>query len=89
MKILSSIVLLIALSSCAGGWTEDDKKQQRNGCMEQARGQISEEMANKYCDCFLEELVTTYPVFNDFMDHIQSDTIERMKASCRHEIGLP
>jgi hypothetical protein len=45
-------------------------------------------MTNKYCDCFVEQMVTAYPVFNDVLEHYQSDTVERLKAHCRKEIGL-
>ena len=43
---------------------------------------------DKYCDCFVEQMVKTYPVFNDVMEHYQSDTVEKLKAHCRHEIGM-
>lgn len=89
MKKFHPILLCILLTSCAGGWTEDDKKKLRDDCVEQARSQISEEQTKKYCDCFVEQMVKTYPVFNDMMDHYQSDTVEKLKAHCRHEIGLP
>ena len=89
MKILTSLCLIIALSSCAGGWNEDDKKQLRAECVEQARTQISQAQTGKYCDCFVEQMVKTYPVFNDVMEHYKSDTVDALKAHCRHEIGLP
>jgi hypothetical protein len=89
MKILNSIILILALSGCAGGWTDEDKKTLRDGCVEQSRSQISEELTNKYCDCFVEQMVKTYPVFNDAMEHAVSDTVEQLKARCRKEIGLP
>jgi hypothetical protein len=89
MKLSFSLLLLLTLSACAGGWTDEDKKKLRDDCVEQTRTQISEEQTRKYCDCFVEQMVTTYPVFNDMMDHYKSDTVEKLKAHCRHEIGLP
>jgi hypothetical protein len=89
MKILIPLCFIIALSSCAGGWTEEDKKQLRDDCVWQAHTQISEAKTSKYCDCFVEQMVKTYPVFNDVTEHYQSDTVEQLKAHCRHEIGLP
>ena len=88
MKILLPIALIITLGSCAGGWTDDDKKQLRESCVTQARGQISEAQTEKYCNCFVEQMVTTFPVFNDAMAHAQSDTVEKLKARCRQEIGV-
>ena len=89
MRILLSLCLIITLGSCAGGWTEDDKKKLRSDCMEQADSQIGEDKANKYCDCFTEEMVKAYPVFNDMLEHYQSDTVEKLKEHCRHQLGLP
>ena len=89
MKPLLPLLCSIFLVSCAGGWTEDDKKKLHADCVEQAGRQISAEQTKKYCDCFVEQTVKTYPVFNDMMEHYQSDTVEQLKAHCRHEIGLP
>jgi hypothetical protein len=88
MKICLPILLCLLLTSCAGGWTEEDKKQLRNDCVEQAKTQISAENTAKYCDCFVEQMVKTYPVFNDVMEHYKSDSVEKLKAHCRHEIGM-
>lgn len=88
-KLLPFLCLTLLLCSCAGGWTEDDKKKMRDDCLQQSKGQIGEDKANKYCDCFVEQMVKTYPVFNDMMEHYQSDTVERLKAHCRGEIGMP
>lgn len=79
---------MLALSSCAGGWTESDKTQLRDDCVQQARTQISADKTSKYCDCFVEQMVKAYPVFNDVMEHYQSDTVEQLKAHCRKEIGM-
>jgi hypothetical protein len=80
---------MLCFCSCAGGWTEDDKKQLRADCVEQARNEISEAQTTRYCDCFVEQMVKTYPVFNDVMEHYRSDTVEKIKAHCRQEIGVP
>ncbi len=89
MKLPLLCIALLSLSSCAGGWTDDDKKQLRADCVSQAKTQISEANTAKYCDCFVEQMVKTYPVFNDVMEHYQSDTVEHIKAHCRAEIGMP
>lgn len=89
MKAILLICLIAVLSSCAGGWTEEDRKQLRHDCMEQSRSQISEARAAEYCGCFVAQMVKAYPVFNDVVEHYQSDTVEALKAHCRREIGLP
>ena len=89
MRILIPVLVLFAFSSCAGGWTNEDKKQLRDDCVTQAKTQISESATAKYCDCFVAQMVKTYPVFNDMTEHYQSDTVERLKAHCRKEIGMP
>lgn len=88
MKSILPLCLIITLSACAGGWTEEDKKQLRDDCVAQSRTQITEAQTAKYCDCFVAQMVKTYPIFNDVMDHYQSDTVEALKAHCRREIGL-
>ena len=88
MRNLIFLSLILFLSACGGGWTEEDKKQMRDDCVRQSRTQISEEQTNKYCDCFVEQIVKTYPVFNDMLDNYKSDTVEKLKEHCRREIGL-
>lgn len=87
-QFLRLSIALIFLTGCAGGWTEEDKTKLHGECMEQSRRQIPEAQATKYCDCFVEGMVRTYPVFNDVMEHYQSDTVEKLKAHCRQDIGM-
>ncbi len=89
MKKLLQLFLLLTFTGCAGGWTDDDKKGLRTDCLEQSRNQIGEDKAGKYCDCFVESMVKTYPVFNDVMEHYKSDSVEKLKAHCRQQVGLP
>ncbi len=89
MKAIHTLVLLpLFLASCAGGWHDEDKAKLRNDCMSQSAHQIGEAKANAYCDCFVEQVVKTYPVFNDFMDHMSLDTVEKLKAHCRKANGI-
>jgi hypothetical protein len=89
MKIIYAALSCLLLASCAGGWTDDDKKQLRQECMNQSVSQIGEQRAATYCDCFVDQMVTAYPVFNDAMEHYNSDSVEKLKKHCRKEIGLP
>lgn len=57
--------------------------------MSQSTPQIGEQRAATYCDCFVNQMVKQYPVFNDMMERYQTDTIEKIKQHCRKEIGLP
>jgi len=88
MKILISLPFILALGSCAGGWTEEDKSKFRDDCKSSVSTQLPEAQANKYCDCFTDQMVSIYPVFNDAMEHRDSAKIEGAKAHCRKEIGL-
>lgn len=89
MKPIYSLVLLpLFLTSCAGGWHDEDKAKIRTDCMRQADNQIGEAKAKAYCDCFVDKMVKTYPVFNDFMDHMNLDTVDKLKAECRKANGL-
>jgi hypothetical protein len=88
MRILLSLCLIIALGSCAGGWTEEDKKLFRQDCISSVGSQLGEAQKNKYCECFTEQMVSIYPVFNDAMEHRDSAKLEEAKAHCRKEIGL-
>ncbi len=89
MKMLLAACLCLLFASCAGGWTEDDKKQLRKECMTQSVPQIGETRAATYCDCFVEQMVHTYPVFNDMMDKFNVQIVDSLKKHCRKEIGLP
>lgn len=86
--IYTLLILPLFLASCAGGWHDEDKAKIRTDCMRQAEGQIGSEKANAYCDCFVAKMVKTYPVFNDFMENMNPDTVDRLKAQCRQENGI-
>ena len=82
------LILPLFLASCAGGWQDEDKQKLRADCLSQSTQQIGEAKAKAYCECFVDQVVNKYPVFNDFMEHISLDTVERLKARCRKENGI-
>jgi hypothetical protein len=89
MKPIYILLLLpLFLGSCAGGWQEEDKAKLRNECLSQSTQQIGEGKAKAYCDCFVDQVVAKYPVFNDFMEHMSLDTVESLKAHCRKVNGI-
>jgi len=89
MKAIYTLAVLpLLLTSCAGGWNDEDKAKIRVDCMRQAERQIGDAKANAYCDCFVDKMVKTYPVFNDFMDHMNLDTVDKLKAECRKANGI-
>ena len=88
MRILLSLAIILTLGSCAGGWTEEDKVTFRKDCISSVGSQLADEQKSKYCDCFTEQMVSIYPVFNDAMEHRDSAKIAGAQEHCRKEIGL-
>jgi len=88
MRILLSLCFIVTLGSCAGGWTEEDKNSFRQDCISSVGSQLSDANRKTYCDCFTDQMVSIYPVFNDAMEHRDSAKLEAAKAHCRKEIGL-
>lgn len=87
-RLLFIPVFAIILTGCAGGWTEEDKKAFRQDCVESVGSQIDAAQRSAYCDCFTGQMVKTYPVFNDAMEHQDTAKLEAARAHCRKEIGM-
>lgn len=87
-RIYLLLAMPVLLTSCAGGWQAEDKEKLRKECLLQAEQQVGDATGKGYCDCFVESVVKSYPVFNDFMENRNADTLEKLKARCRHENGL-
>jgi hypothetical protein len=85
---LAALLCTLSLASCAGGWTEEDKKQFTQDCRNAVRSDLNDEKAATYCDCFTNKMVEIYPVFNDAMEHRDSAKLENAKAECRKAIGM-
>lgn len=74
MRFVLPIILLVALlsiSSCKNTWSQEDKDNYMNTCLEGVNGQPSPEKAKAYCSCMLDKLVKRYPNVNDMMEHMQ------------------
>jgi len=89
MKLLPALLFIVSISSCAGGWTDEDKRLFKKDCQESVGHQIDSMKRDIYCQCFTEEMVQTYPVFNDAMEHRDSAKLENAKTHCRNQIGMP
>lgn len=64
MRFVLPVILLAALlgiSSCKNTWSQEDKDNYMNTCLEGVNGQPSAEKAKAYCSCMLDKLVVRYP----------------------------
>ena len=50
----------LALTSCGGGWTEENKTEEMSRCMN-IQSILFEEEAENICKCSLEKLIIAYP----------------------------
>jgi hypothetical protein len=63
-QILFTVVVLIAISSCAnkdGLWTSKDKENAYNNCMFGERTDVTPDQRKKMCNCFVEKVMTASP----------------------------
>jgi hypothetical protein len=88
MRYLTGILFLFILSGCAGGWTTEDKEKFRKDCINGTYSNLPEDKVKDYCDCYTEQMVKEYPVFNDALEHRDSAKNARMQKHCLHEIGM-
>jgi len=73
MKILFVLCIVIFSVSCSSGpWSDDEKSEFKSGC-------INEGGTTNYCDCYLENVMTDYPIAEDFNDIDYETKIELSK----------
>ncbi|MFY7861546.1 MAG: hypothetical protein ACOVP5_04905 [Chitinophagales bacterium] len=52
---------VFALSSCGGGWTEENKTQMKDTCSSLMKIRYDEADATAICSCYIDGLVKKYP----------------------------
>lgn len=79
-KITTLALICIALASCSSNkksqstWPDADVAAFRTECVKGAAVSMSEDIANQYCDCMLQKIMTKYPDVNN----ASSMTIDEM-----------
>lgn len=88
--LLSALSITTFLTSCSGGWTDEDKKQYLQSCYEgQAGRTYPDDMAKEYCECALEKTMQVYPHFNDIVENQDSTRLTALYDSCANQIIKP
>jgi len=57
----AALVGIVSLSSCGGGWTEDNKTSMKETCSSLMKLSYEETDAVAICDCYINNLVEKYP----------------------------
>lgn len=57
----AALVGIVSLSSCGGGWTEDNKTSMKETCSSLMKLSYDEADAVAICDCYISNLVEKYP----------------------------
>lgn len=71
LAILLTVASAFTFASCENTWSDENKDLFVQGCMETAREDgMTEDKAKEMCDCRLDKLMTKYPDFNEFLDHM-------------------
>jgi len=58
---LIALVGVVSLSSCGGGWTEENKTSMKETCSSLMKISYDEADATAICDCYITGLVEKYP----------------------------
>jgi len=56
-----ALVGIVSLSSCGGGWTEENKASMKETCSSLMTLSYDEADATAICDCYINNLVEKYP----------------------------
>lgn len=63
-------LLLLSLASC-GPWPDEEKEMFHSTCMDDAKERgMTDEQAQKMCDCRLEKMMKKYPDVEDALTNI-------------------
>lgn len=82
--ILTASTLLFA--SCKEDWSEENKKQYMDGCMEQAASWTSDQnRAKAYCDCSMEVIMKHYSTIDEVMENKDSVALNKELQACRQK----
>lgn len=57
----AALVGIVSLSSCGGGWTEENKASMKDTCSSLMTLSYDEADATAICDCYITKLVEKYP----------------------------
>lgn len=69
-----------------GSWSSSDVRSFNAECLKQLNG--NEEVANKFCPCFLEKLQTKYSSFDDMNKNSTEEEGTRYATQCKQELGM-
>ena len=76
------------LSSCAGGWSPEYRKQFLDVCKTDANAwAISDEQANSYCDCRLGVMMSHYETMEEVLVNKDSIAVQKDFATCDAAVG--
>lgn len=84
---LLSAALLLVFSSCKNTWSQEDKDNYHQSCME-SLGAPSDDQgkAKAYCDCMLEKITKKYPNVNDMMEHMEDVVNDPELQKCKEAL---
>ncbi len=87
-KILMPLAIccLMFTASCKEGWTSENKRQYKEGCMESAMSSFQDSAkAKSFCDCTMEKIEAKYPTISEYMEHATETVNDPEFIKCKTE----
>ena len=83
--LLTSLCLtaIVILSSCAGGWTDEDKQNFLQGCREEQSSGSDTTQSNAYCRCELAATMHHYKTVPEVVINADSTALTSELLQCR------
>ncbi|MFM1999353.1 MAG: hypothetical protein RL204_1300 [Bacteroidota bacterium] len=81
LAMLFVVAIAVALTSCGGGWTDENKKETKELCTS-LQSIIYPDDAASICDCYVNKLVAGYPKA-DFTPEQSSALLEECSADAK------
>jgi len=86
-QVILFALIALTLSSCAGGWHDDDKANYLYICQQDARFNFNtDEETKAYCECSLEKLMALYPKMEDVIINKDSLKAAEQLNACRDQV---
>lgn len=71
-----------------GGWTSEQKQTAMNALMNEVKGKLDDETAQKYCNCVLDELMKKYSSYDEANRSSSEQEGEMLGKKCANELGI-
>lgn len=83
-KALAALSLIVLLSACKEGWTDEHKNAYRKSCLQStATWATTKTQSENYCDCSLEQVMKHYKTIEEVIVNKDSLRLQQELEACK------